>query len=241
METALLLKDDLNCCDNISDTIVIYFGSMKINKDMVDSLKNKLNISTVTITEQCELIQYLNSTSLKIVCLGIDIEHCQTLSSTNLHDYIRMLSTILSLRGMCPPIVGITKVDTDAKWIKEFMTIPEIKGIVIRASESTREEMLEAYQEMKDGKYHIPRRIKQKIQDLKKQKKKQRSNSSEIHLTDRQQQIVDLVISKGASNKVIANILKISESTVKLHITNILKKYGLRNRTQLALFVKTKH
>lgn len=58
---------------------------------------------------------------------------------------------------------------------------------------------------------------------------------SAFHLTSRQQQVLTLVCSRGLSNKKIAALLKISESTVKIHISAILKEYGVRNRTQLAL------
>lgn len=57
----------------------------------------------------------------------------------------------------------------------------------------------------------------------------------EIKLTPRQQQVMRLVCHRGLSNKGIALILKISESTVKIHISAILKKYGVKNRTQLVL------
>jgi DNA-binding NarL/FixJ family response regulator len=56
-----------------------------------------------------------------------------------------------------------------------------------------------------------------------------------IRLTARQTEIMHLVASRGLSNKKIAQILNISESTVKVHISSILKAYGVRNRTQLAL------
>ena len=58
---------------------------------------------------------------------------------------------------------------------------------------------------------------------------------SGIHLTTRQTQVLSLVCNRGLSNKKIASVLKISESTVKVHISAILKEYGVRNRTQLAL------
>jgi DNA-binding NarL/FixJ family response regulator len=60
-----------------------------------------------------------------------------------------------------------------------------------------------------------------------------------IRLTARQQQIFNLITTKGTSNKHIARVLLISESTVKLHVGCILKKYGVRNRTQLAVFAQT--
>lgn len=56
-----------------------------------------------------------------------------------------------------------------------------------------------------------------------------------IHLTDRQSQVLSLVCKRGLSNKKIAATLKISESTVKIHVSAILKEYGVRNRTQLVL------
>jgi DNA-binding NarL/FixJ family response regulator len=42
-------------------------------------------------------------------------------------------------------------------------------------------------------------------------------------------------LSQGASNREIANVLYITEGTVKNHITNILGKLGVRDRTQAAL------
>lgn len=65
--------------------------------------------------------------------------------------------------------------------------------------------------------------------------KKAEVDNSEIHLTARQSQVLSLVCNRGLSNKKIASLLKISESTVKIHVSAILKEYGVRNRTQLAL------
>lgn len=44
-------------------------------------------------------------------------------------------------------------------------------------------------------------------------------------------------ISEGLNNKEIAEHLCVSEGTVKNHLTNILEKLELRDRTQLAIFV----
>lgn len=62
-----------------------------------------------------------------------------------------------------------------------------------------------------------------------------KSESEGIRLTTRQSQVLSLVCNRGLSNKKIASLLKISESTVKIHVSAILKEYGVRNRTQLAL------
>jgi DNA-binding CsgD family transcriptional regulator len=55
-----------------------------------------------------------------------------------------------------------------------------------------------------------------------------------IILTERQQVIFDLIRNRGISNKQIAKYLNLSESAVKFHVGHILKKYNLKNRTQLA-------
>lgn len=65
--------------------------------------------------------------------------------------------------------------------------------------------------------------------------KKVEVDTNGIRLTTRQSQVLSLVCNRGLSNKKIASLLKISESTVKIHVSAILKEYGVRNRTQLAL------
>lgn len=53
-------------------------------------------------------------------------------------------------------------------------------------------------------------------------------------LSDREREILKL-IAKGASNREIAEALFITEGTVKNHVTNILSKLDVRDRTQAAL------
>jgi NarL family two-component system response regulator LiaR len=54
-------------------------------------------------------------------------------------------------------------------------------------------------------------------------------------LTEREREVVNLV-AKGRSNQEIANELVISEKTVKTHVSNILGKLQLEDRTQLAIY-----
>jgi DNA-binding NarL/FixJ family response regulator len=56
-------------------------------------------------------------------------------------------------------------------------------------------------------------------------------------LTRREQEVLGLLC-QGAENREIANTLFISERTVKNHITNILTRLGLKNRTQAALWAQ---
>jgi DNA-binding NarL/FixJ family response regulator len=93
----------------------------------------------------------------------------------------------------------------------------------------TYDHLLTGLREVLQGVWHVPDLIHQKIY-----------KTAPVHaptsnkLTDRQMEILDLVVKQGASNKVIANRLKITEGAVKHHVGKLLKKYGLRNRTELA-------
>ncbi len=64
-------------------------------------------------------------------------------------------------------------------------------------------------------------------------------STPEIHpgwqeLTPREHDVL-VLIGQGASNREIAQKLYLSEGTVKNHVSNILGRLGLRDRTQLAL------
>ena len=54
-------------------------------------------------------------------------------------------------------------------------------------------------------------------------------------LTDREREVIRSV-ARGKSNQEIARQFFISEKTVKTHISHILAKLGLKDRTQLAIF-----
>lgn len=58
-----------------------------------------------------------------------------------------------------------------------------------------------------------------------------------IQLTKREREVVDL-ISKGMSNKEIAQELHIATFTVKSHVHNVLEKLELTTRLQIAAFVR---
>jgi len=58
-----------------------------------------------------------------------------------------------------------------------------------------------------------------------------------VDLTEREIEVLRL-IARGATNREIAEVLVISEGTVKNHISNILSRLGLRDRTQAAIYAR---
>jgi DNA-binding NarL/FixJ family response regulator len=56
-----------------------------------------------------------------------------------------------------------------------------------------------------------------------------------LHTLTRRQRDVLALISEGQSNKLIADALGMSESTVKAHVKQIIRRLHVVNRTQAAL------
>jgi two-component system nitrate/nitrite response regulator NarL len=66
------------------------------------------------------------------------------------------------------------------------------------------------------------------------------ARSQRLHLSTREKGILSC-LARGASNKMIAREIKISEATVKVHVKTILRKIGASNRTQAAIWAISKY
>ena len=64
--------------------------------------------------------------------------------------------------------------------------------------------------------------------------------NNEIDLTNREKCVLNYVC-KGLSNKDIANELKVTDYTIKKHVSNILSKLHLRNRQDIILYEQDNH
>ena len=60
-----------------------------------------------------------------------------------------------------------------------------------------------------------------------------------VRALSRRELVILRTLTEGASNKVIALKLVITESTVKVHMKSILRKLRLQNRTQAAIWART--
>ena len=80
------------------------------------------------------------------------------------------------------------------------------------------EELVAIIEKIQGGKYHFP----------------ENETKDNEQLTPREHEIMNL-IADGNANKEIARMLDISEGTVKNHISNILSKYNVRDRTQAVI------
>jgi NarL family two-component system response regulator LiaR len=99
--------------------------------------------------------------------------------------------------------------------------------------ESTPEELIQAIREVHAGRKSLPAPIVDRLMQALSHDSSTASDQDE--LTERENEVIRCV-AKGASNKEIAEKLNISERTVIKHISNIMNKLNLTNRTQIALY-----
>ena len=99
------------------------------------------------------------------------------------------------------------------------------------------EELVKAIETVYKGNVLLQPEIAKKILGaIKKISPKKEKEDIRKNLTKREYEIA-LLVGEGKTNKEISEILYISEGTVKNHLTNILDKLDLKDRTQLALYI----
>jgi two-component system nitrate/nitrite response regulator NarL len=106
-----------------------------------------------------------------------------------------------------------------------------VRGVVQK--DAATELLLKAIRTVMSGQYWVGReKVADIVELLRRPAPAARKN---FGLTPRELEIVGTVVS-GYSNRDIAQKLKVSEDTVKHHLTNIFNKTGVSSRLELALF-----
>lgn len=193
--------------------------------ERIDSLPNR----TVLCSSWSMLPECLKEKPVTICFSHQELKFSPAVEIVNM---VRTLSNLVDIKLDIPIAVSVdltTQLDT-----VKMLQKSNIFGIIPEAQDFTWEESVKGITALWARIPYWPKHIIDQLPGTRREQCK--SQSGVIKLTPRQQQIHALIQSRGASNKAIARVLGISESTVKLHITEIFKKYGVRNRTQLAVF-----
>jgi NarL family two-component system response regulator LiaR len=95
--------------------------------------------------------------------------------------------------------------------------------------------LIEAIQAVYHGEARLHPEVMRKLMNQVALQPREEKPAKGVQLTDREIEVVRLV-TQGKSNREIADLLVISEKTAKSHISNILGKLGLEDRTQLAVY-----
>lgn len=213
--------------------------------ECADRLASELSIELEQVDTVSELFPLLSNPDYHTTIISIDVERLiNRKDGLDILDIINTLSTLIKCTvertGGGRPIKRATKIcvlisdQSDPKLVRQLMLMPDIFLGTLMSGTWTYEMVRDNIARNLAGDFSVPKHVL----ELVKPKRGSIVRKLTIELTPREQQILQLIQDRGASNKVIAKMLSISESTVKLHIGKVLKKYGCKNRTQLALFSK---
>lgn len=198
---------------------------------IVAEAKRRFNLDIAGHGSVKELILALVQTKSPVDFVVLDIEEFKSLG--DVYTTIKTIKTLSLLENPNSRLVAVVDKGIDLNFLKSLISLDEVDFFSPRYGEFTAEDVLSGVENYTS----YGERVHPLVKGLCVVKK--RSKSKDIQLTTRQQQILEIISTRGASNKVIAKMLNISESTVKLHVGAILRKYGVKNRTQLAVFSKS--
>lgn len=104
------------------------------------------------------------------------------------------------------------------------------KGFITK--NASRQEILTGLIEVSKGNFYVTQEIEQKLITL-----IRLANPGSKKLTNREMDILQK-LGEGKTNQVIAEELGLSEGTIRVHISNLLRKLNLRSRIQAAIFAQ---
>lgn len=128
-------------------------------------------------------------------------------------------------------VLVLTASDTKEEHLRAFKL--GAKGVVLK--DSARHTLLDALHTVWRGDTWVDARMAALLERDHLGINEPSSTRNDAGLTDREMEIVRLV-SKGNKNKEVGVMLRISERTVKTHLTNIFQKLGVRDRVALVMY-----
>lgn len=197
------------------NSIVADLNSMRVEFECIDSIY--------------KIFPSLSDPSFVADYVAIDAEELCQNKQNNIFDFIHTLATLISCTvcrlGPGRPQKRNTKIivtvrrSTKLSTINELLFMPEVDHVIpdFTVKDFDKEEIIKELDNVLEG----GKKVTGFIKKFKQRTKKYPKPEQEIQLTPRQSQILNIVTTRGASNKVIAKMLNISESTVKLHLSSI--------------------
>lgn len=230
----------------MSTTVVYLQENITDYSEYRTQLARELDLEFLPVSSLSYLTYLLSCATSKVDVILIDLNFLYSMQGgATGFELLNTLNTLSKYTAYCKvangessernvKIAALVNKDSSVESLRDFLSLPGNCGFVQVETTATYQDLREGLVDVLAGRVHIPKIIKEKLYNKPKKK-----SSTVISLTPREQQVLSLIRERGASNKIIAKMLNISESTVKLHIGKVLKKYGVKNRTQLAVFTKS--
>lgn len=142
------------------------------------------------------------------------------------------LNGLLDVRNECPTIpVVIVSAETEKQKILQTLSYGAVGFI---AKSSSKKVIGEAIESVFEGNVYLPPNI-MRSQAVASPSNECEISPEKISLLTRRELIVLKHLTKGEANKQIAYNLHISETTIKSHVSSILKKLGATNRVKVVV------
>ncbi len=169
-----------------------------------------------------EAIDYIEKNSVDIVLLDINMPN------------MNGIETLKKMKQMQPEIkiIMLTVYDT-REYLIETLNLGA-NGYMLKDAET--DSLIKAIETVYNGGSYIhPNLAGELFKEINRQRVSRNIKSGVDALTRREYEVL-LLIAEGMSNKDISEHLIISEKTVKNHVSSILRKLELQDRTQAAIF-----
>ncbi len=145
------------------------------------------------------------------------------------------LDTVRQIKKVSPrsQIVMVTSHEGD----EYVVPLTQAGAISYILKDTTPEDLIRAVRKAAVGESTISPRVAKALMNIVTQARAAKTQASPLHadLTEREMEVLHC-IAEGMSNLAIATRLGISEKTVKSHVSNILSKLYLTDRTQVAVY-----
>lgn len=134
----------------------------------------------------------------------------------------------------CAPRVGVVilSVENDAELVEEAFR-RGARGYVVKTSGGA--ELVETVAQVAQGELYLAPQLAGRMLRRMSGPRDEPAPAPELGFTERERQIMGFV-GQGLSNKQIAYRLNLSEKTVKFYVTHVIRKLGVQNRVQVALY-----
>lgn len=207
--------------DKIRIMIVDDHALMREGLTKILEMEDNLEV-VIKAADGYEALGYIENESVDIVLLDINMPN------------MNGIETLKKMKQIQPEIkiIMLTVYDT-REYLIETLNLGA-NGYMLKDAES--DSLVKAIETVYNGGSYIhPNLAGELFKEINRQRVSRNIKSGVDALTRREYEVL-LLIAEGMSNKSISEHLIISEKTVKNHVSSILRKLELQDRTQAAIF-----
>ncbi|WP_454289395.1 response regulator [Rhizobium arsenicireducens] len=208
IKSALVIDDHPLYCDALATTMESIFNTRRIR----------------TATSLGEALQQLRMRfSPDLIMLDLNLPDASGLSG------------FLKIKEKMPdiPVIVISAITTEG--IVQSVLAAGAAGFIPK--DTGRQTFQDAMRDIWNGKTYVPPGYTLRTRAQAKDRSAESISLKIAHLSQQQTRILGLIC-EGMPNKLIAYEMQLAEATVKAHITALLRRLGVHNRTQAAMLVR---